>query len=205
MEGHLERSPHLSKHIPRGELIELLSKSLLYLEVESHWKGDALTSNCKSGFSLLDPHVCSLEPPKKLTQLPATPVIPISVAEPRTNGIITEPNGKRKSSPVIIEGPTEKRAKRDQEDMAIDTSSLECMVSRILLISTLYQRHHLASGLKVSSVGSDRLYNPSLEAFVKRTAKPKTRPQGPGDEATNPKAILLLEGHKSEVQIFSDM
>lgn len=132
MEGHLERSPYLSKHIPRGELVELLSKSLLYLEVESHWKGDALTSNCKSGFSLLEPHVCSLEPPKKLTQLPPTPYIPISVVEPKVNGPIIELNGKRKSSPVAVEGPTEKRAKRDQEDMDIDSSS-ECMISRILL------------------------------------------------------------------------
>jgi transducin (beta)-like 1 len=129
MEGHLERSPYLSKHIPRGELVELLSKSLLYLEVESHWKGDAaLTSNCKSGFSLLEPHVCSLEPQKKLAQLPAAPHISINVPEPKINGTIIEPNGKRKSSPVAIEGPTEKRAKRDQEDMDIDNSS-ECTVS----------------------------------------------------------------------------
>jgi hypothetical protein len=136
MEGHLERSPYLSKHIPRGELVELLSKSLLYLEVESHWKGDALTSNCKSGFSLLEPHVCSLEAPNKVTLLPATPHIPISVAEPKINGTSIEPNGKRKTSPVAIEGPTEKRAKRDQEDMDVDSSS-ECMISRILLISFL--------------------------------------------------------------------
>jgi transducin (beta)-like 1 len=138
MEGHLERSPYGSKHIPRGELVELLSKSLLYLEVESHWRGDALTSNCKSGFSLLEPHICSLESPKKITQLPTTPHISINIAEPKINGTIIEPNGKRKSSPVIIEGPTEKRAKRDQEDMDIDSSS-ECMVSRILLILSLCQ------------------------------------------------------------------
>ena len=133
MEGHLERSPNLSKHIPRGELVELLSKSLLYLEVESHWKGDDLTSNCKSSFSLLEPHVCSLEPPKKLVQLPAAPHIPINVPEPKINGTIIEPNGKRKSSPVAIEGPTEKRTKRNQEDMDVDNSS-ECMVSTPYII-----------------------------------------------------------------------
>ena len=60
-EGRLQNSPYLSKHIPRGELIELLSKALLYLEVESHWRNDELTTKCKAGFSLLEPHVCSLD------------------------------------------------------------------------------------------------------------------------------------------------
>ncbi|KAJ7837379.1 WD40 repeat-like protein, partial [Mycena olivaceomarginata] len=64
MEGRLENSPNFSKHIPRGELIDLLSKSLLYREVESHWKADHLALNCKAGFSLLEAHVCSLDPPK---------------------------------------------------------------------------------------------------------------------------------------------
>lgn len=180
MEGHLERSPYLSKHIPRGELVELLSKSLLYLEVESHWKGDALTSNCKSGFSLLEPHVCSLEPPKKLTQLPPTPHIPISVVEPKVNGPIIELNGKRKSSPVAVEGPTEKRAKRDQEDMDIDSSSE-------------------SSRMKVSSVEPDRPRMTTPELILKRTARLKPRPQGAADSLTNPKTILLLGAHKSEV------
>jgi transducin (beta)-like 1 len=60
-EGRLQSSPYFSKHIPRGELIELLSKALLYLEVESHWRNDELTTRCKAGFSLLEPHVCSLD------------------------------------------------------------------------------------------------------------------------------------------------
>lgn len=57
----MENSQYFQKHIPRGELIELLSKALLYLEVEAHWRNNALTTNCKSGFSLLEPHICSLE------------------------------------------------------------------------------------------------------------------------------------------------
>jgi len=180
MEGHLERSPYRAKHIPRGELVELLSKSLLYLEVESHWGGGALTSNCKSSFSLLEPHVCSLEPPKKPAQLPTAPNISINVPEPKINGAIIEPNGKRKSSPVAIEGPTEKRAKRDQEDMGIDHSSE-------------------SSKIKVSAVEADRPRNISPESTVKRSVKPYMRPQGPGDVLTNSKAILLLGAHKSEV------
>ena len=68
-EGRLQNSSNFSKHIPRGELIELLSKALLYLEVESHWRGDELATTCKSGFSLLEPHVCSMEPPPKSTDI----------------------------------------------------------------------------------------------------------------------------------------
>jgi transducin (beta)-like 1 len=34
------------------------------MEVESHWKGNELMTNCKTGFSLLEPHVCSLEEPQ---------------------------------------------------------------------------------------------------------------------------------------------
>ena len=139
MEGHLESSPHISKHIPRGELVELLSKSLLYLEVESHWKGDALTSNCKTGFSLLEPHVCSVEPPSKVERPPSIPLIPNVNAEPvKINGTLAEPNGKRKSSPVTVDGPTEKRARRDVDDMEVDSSS-ECRHMRILLASSRYR------------------------------------------------------------------
>lgn len=91
-EGRLQNSPYFTKHIPRGELIDLLSKALLYLEVESHWRADGLTNNCKTGFSLLEPHVCSLtEPSEKTTsgqdipmdisesgQIPMTGLPPIS-------------------------------------------------------------------------------------------------------------------------------
>jgi transducin (beta)-like 1 len=63
-EARLQHSPYFSKHIPRGELIELLTKALLYIEVESHWRGDELATSCKNGFSLLDPHACSIEEPQ---------------------------------------------------------------------------------------------------------------------------------------------
>jgi len=38
-----------------------------------------------------------------------------------------------------------------------------------------------------------------LEPLPKKPSKPKPRIQGPGDEVTNPKAIKLLQGHKTEV------
>lgn len=120
MEGRLEQSPHFSKHIPRGELVELLSKALLYVEVEAHWKGDALTTNCKTGFSLLEPHICSLEPKAR----PTRTSIQASVQEKeieqttKTNG---DSGTKRKADVSSTEdGRVEKRAKRTPEDMAID-------------------------------------------------------------------------------------
>jgi len=38
---------------------------MLYMEVESHWRADGLTTTCKSPFSLLEPHVCSLDSPEE--------------------------------------------------------------------------------------------------------------------------------------------
>lgn len=154
----------MSKHIPRGELVDLLSKALLYLEVEAHWRGDSMTANCKSGFSLLEQHVCSTEHPtsrlapastfsvaepqstrvtttaqlKTLTSSSfaqkddtqdATPVMPNMLSSTlkestlsiSANGNLTpEPNAKRKGSPVPVDGPSEKRPRRET-DMDIDS------------------------------------------------------------------------------------
>ncbi|KAG5716340.1 F-box-like/WD repeat-containing protein TBL1XR1 [Termitomyces sp. T112] len=127
MEGQLDRSPYASKHIQRGELIELLSKSLLYIEVESHWKNDALANSCKSSFSLLEPHVCSAtqHANKQLSQV--TSVLETSedvqLKSTKSNGSMTDGASKRKESPISphVEGPPEKRAKRDPDDMDLDT------------------------------------------------------------------------------------
>ncbi|KAF9469758.1 WD40-repeat-containing domain protein [Collybia nuda] len=186
MESKLDRSPLISKHIPRGELIDLLSKSLLYLEVESHWKGDALSVNCKTPFSLLEPHKCSLEHTSvSAMQPPSISIAPLPEPTPalalKTNGNVEA--SKRKSSPTVgsIEGPAEKRAKRDSDDMEIDSSSE-------------------SSKAKPSSAEPEKPPIPVPDLSVtKKTAKPKGRIQGPGDDFTNPRVILLLPGHKSEV------
>ncbi|KAJ7274890.1 WD40 repeat-like protein [Mycena rebaudengoi] len=154
MEGRLESSINFRKHIPRGELVDLLGKSLLYREVESHWKADHLATHCKAGFSLLDPHVCSLEPPKQ--QLP--PLLALGYVQ-YPLGQSNRPNntndGKRKASPLSGKDvPAEKRPRRDADGMDVDPQ---------------------------------------------KSLKPKPRVQGPGDETTNPKAIILLPGHKTEV------
>ncbi|KAJ7201372.1 WD40 repeat-like protein [Mycena pura] len=122
MEGRLENSPNFSKHIPRGELIDLLSKSLLYREVESHWKGDHLAVNCKAGFSLLEPHVCSLEPPRTHAySLPVYAQRPLGQSN-RANGVNGN-DGKRKASPFSgADGPAEKRLRRDADDAEGDST-----------------------------------------------------------------------------------
>lgn len=126
MEGRLDHSPHFSKHIPRGELVELLSKSLLYLEVESHWKGDTLTANCKTSFSLLEPHVCSLDPSANSK----TGYQHDNSAEQGGSEPLYKPNGttidattvKRKAStPSTDDGRVDKRVRREADDMDVDS------------------------------------------------------------------------------------
>ncbi|KAJ7361138.1 WD40 repeat-like protein [Mycena albidolilacea] len=119
MESRLENSPNFSKHIPRGELIDLLSKSLLYREVESHWKADHLALNCKAGFSLLEAHVCSLDPPKPKSVPLSLTYTQWPLGHSNRNGVTTD--GKRKASPTFgVDGPAEKRARRDADDMDTD-------------------------------------------------------------------------------------
>jgi transducin (beta)-like 1 len=108
----------LEKHIPRGELIELLIKALLYTEVEAHWRGNNdMTGNCTTGFSLLETHVCSLNPSIKPTvKLSANPT-PVSIMATSQAASASEPSDsvqKRKASTPIAEGHSEKRQKTDE-------------------------------------------------------------------------------------------
>lgn len=119
MEGRLDQSHHIKKHIPRGELVERLSKALLYAEVEAHWKGDSLAKNCKSSFSLLERHVCSFDP--NATGLLAPP----QPGESNVATLAAETGIKRKSiSPSAEDVRAEKRARKEVEDnhaaMAVD-------------------------------------------------------------------------------------
>ncbi|KAG6846110.1 hypothetical protein H0H87_006474 [Tephrocybe sp. NHM501043] len=169
MEGQLERSPYASRHIRRGELVELLTKSLLYIEVESHWKGDSLANNCKSSFSLLEPHTCSTveNTVNKHSDQPnqvKTTSEDIQMNPPKLNGSSIDTPPKRKESPTAqpADGPAEKRAKHDLGDVEEDI----------------------------------RMYTLN-EIFPGR--RPKRRMQGPGDDVTDPRTVLVLHGHKAEV------
>lgn len=123
-EAQLDRSPLFHKHIIRGQLVELLCKALLYLEVEHHWKNNQVTLNCTAEFSLLETHQCSSDAGAKV----------MSLAQERAvyqNGIpaSSETANKRKESPMALDEPSEKRAKRESEDIHADSSS-ECMCAR---------------------------------------------------------------------------
>ncbi|KAN0100425.1 WD40-repeat-containing domain protein [Tylopilus felleus] len=120
MEGRLDHSHHIKKHIPRGELLERLSKSLLYAEVEAHYKGDSFAKNCKSGFSLLERHVCSFD------SNAATLLAPQQSGETNIPMLPGETNVKRKSiSPCIEDGRAEKRARKEAEEaMVADGTSI---------------------------------------------------------------------------------
>ncbi|KAG6868496.1 hypothetical protein C0993_002034 [Termitomyces sp. T159_Od127] len=195
IEGQLDRSPYASKHIQRGELIELLSKSLLYIEVESHWKNDALANTCKSGFSLLEPHVCSTSEPaskQPLQIISATETSEdVSSKFTRPNGSMTDAASKRKESPTFahVEGPAEKRAKRDPDEMDLDTS-YECQLQFLIRQLAFVNVFLLARTLPASILP---------DSALKRVSKTKQRTQGPEDESTDLNAILLLPGHKAEV------
>ena len=122
-EGHLDKSAHFGKHVPRGELVELLSKALLYSEVEAHWRGNAMTKNCKAPFTLLDKHVCALDP--SMTPVTILQTLPsIDVPLPTTNGT----GEKRKaSSPTADDGSghKEKRARTEEMELESATSEVE--------------------------------------------------------------------------------
>jgi len=92
-ESALKNSPWFRQHIPRGELIELLSKALLYLEVESHWHGNELITSCKNKFSLLEHHVCSSSA--------------FSIVSPKS------PASPAASRPVPLRVPTDKTVDKD--------------------------------------------------------------------------------------------
>ena len=128
MEAHLEHSPNLSKHIPRGQIIELLSKALLYMEVEMHWRGDALAVNCKRPFSLLDPHECSPDvKPRKFKSANTSAELGSNASSKektvKTNGTAEESNKRKAGVPSSVNQPIEKRARKDSREMSVDPYS----------------------------------------------------------------------------------
>ncbi|KAG6380982.1 WD40-repeat-containing domain protein [Boletus reticuloceps] len=181
MEGRLDHSHHIKKHIPRGELIERLSKALLYAEVEAHWKGDSFTKNCKSPFSLLERHVCSFD---------SNPTMMLAPQKPGGSNIAMlagETGIKRKSiSPSTEDARAEKRARKAAEDnhatMAVDGTPVtfdSCSTMRRVLVEP--------PGSASKEAKPSELQLPSLENAVKKS---KTKRLDP---------VSLLQAHKAEV------
>ncbi|KAG8993490.1 hypothetical protein FRB90_000677, partial [Tulasnella sp. 427] len=101
-EARLDSSPNLNVRIPRGELIKLLNKALLYSEAEAHFRRG--------------PHLLPSPPEMGRRRQELFP--------PPRPGSPTYGNGleKRKGSPKL-EGRSEKRART--EDAAVETVSSE--------------------------------------------------------------------------------
>ena len=127
-ESKLDESPCFSTHIQRGELIELLSKALLYIEVEHHWKRTPETRSCKNTFRLLERHVCApssrkqkqaAEEAKKLEKpapmdvdIPQQPRVPLPSKEFVKQH---DPNNNKRKAETPSEGPADE-AKRQKKD-----------------------------------------------------------------------------------------
>lgn len=107
-------------HIARGELVELLSKALLYSEVEAHWRGTDYTTNCKVPFSILGPHICQTDPslpPTRSFIPPALPPEPI----PYSNSNINGGAEKRKADSAAVDPSRKDKRARTEEMMDLDS------------------------------------------------------------------------------------
>jgi transducin (beta)-like 1 len=152
-ESHLKESEHFGKHIRRGELVELLAKALLYVEVETHWKADELSTKCQTGFSLLRPHICSAEPPPPRPTWSESSAPPlITVQTHQLDGLLEAgSSAKRKAvtaSPAVEPEPhTEKRRRRDVDPPTQPDCTLFVDESLIRLIENLQYPLQYLSGL----------------------------------------------------------
>ncbi|KAK1229779.1 hypothetical protein PQX77_001689 [Marasmius sp. AFHP31] len=218
-ESRLEDSPCFAKHVARGELIELLSKSLLYAEVESHFRGGELAANCKTAFSLLEPHLCSTEPPPTgVYDYDAVPPViyppPAGLPEPTTKPtatpVVPESTTKRKASlPPMSENPAEKRPRTEPIDSNANTTANGMPPDRTYLV--VYEQKDVVFIEHPESKDKPKQAEPqpppksapvppaAPSESKKLMSKPAQRKQGPGDNATNLEAIRVLEGHTSEV------
>lgn len=191
-EGQLQRTPYLRKHIPRGELIELLGKALLYQEVEAHWRGDGLNRACQSGFSLLETHTCSQDAPsttkdgtnKGTSRSEGTTSSRRSNTKGSGSHINTmkeQAGSKRKNSPVPSSGPQEKRPRREPDDMDVDLQGTS---------------NKNAVETTASTSSSDAQ---ASKKAMKVIPAPKVKALVPIDDETDPRAVMLLSGHATEV------
>jgi transducin (beta)-like 1 len=130
-EARLENSPFFRKHIRRGELVELLIKALLYVEVESHWNQSALSVGCKAGFSLLEPHVCSL-----------TPSIPNTSASDTNQKPDGDAGSKRKSTSPTENGRNGKRARVEPEATQTEERMMHSIHATHILNCGYYSSDH---------------------------------------------------------------
>ncbi|KAI5898063.1 WD40 repeat-like protein [Schizophyllum commune H4-8] len=192
-ESKLDESPCFSTHIPRGELIELLSKALLYIEVEHHWKRTPETRSCKNTFRLLERHVCApssrkqklaAEEAKKLEKpapmdvdIPQPPRAPLPTKE-----VLKQPdttNNKRKAE-TPSEGSVDE-AKRQKKDN----------------VASLTASPPVAESAEDKNVSSASAITNIMANFAEKI-RSETQ-MGPVDDVTDKRVAVLLSGHTAEV------
>lgn len=105
------------------------------MEVESHWKGNELMTSCKTGFSLLEHHVCSLDDPNVKSTIAEEPTGTIDasavgaqsqdhVVQSQGQALTAAPlNVNQKPSPMATdEGHPERKQRRRSTDMDVDAA-----------------------------------------------------------------------------------
>ena len=215
----MDSSSHSKTPIRRGELVELLTKALLYTEVETHWRHSADATDCSAPFSLIIPHVCNANHPEP-QEIPQPPIPASSRPElfpVQTNGISTSHDDtshslaqKRKASQNgTFDNRTGKRICIEDEDEEMPMVNSGTFDSFFLLFASI--------------VTSNMLLGPSISinAFnktLKRLNEPhdvKMDVSSPLDASLNlpypgfatknvdlKEPIILLEGHTDVVCLF---
>ncbi|KAI0361488.1 WD40 repeat-like protein [Trametes cingulata] len=205
-ESHLEHSPNFRKHVPRGELVNLLAKALLFSEVEAHWKGDNMTLSCRNPFNILERHVCSApaRPPLQPLNAMAPPHERVRNGGPADRGHPPDNTLKRKASgtPVLDEGPKEKRAKTSSPvDVEIDPKSGPSVERRLSLwcinIPTNKPTCRRATSPQPSPTMDGTPASASAETTTNKVDEPPT--SGNTDKEQEDGSVQLLKAHKSEV------
>ncbi|RPD55852.1 WD40 repeat-like protein [Lentinus tigrinus ALCF2SS1-6] len=189
-ESKLERSTFYGKSVPRGELVELLAKALLYSEVEAHWKGNNMSLSCTNKFGLLEPHVCSYDPQLPPPPPPVSQRIPLASVQPQAHAhgfasASSDPSLKRKASGMSSseDNPPEKKTRTDgTRDGGVDVRSTSSVEPR-------------PSASRASSSAPDHANTGSDLATVKSNGTSALL--DPGEHPDSP--VRLLRGHKAEV------
>ncbi|EPQ60333.1 WD40 repeat-like protein [Gloeophyllum trabeum ATCC 11539] len=179
-EAQLDNNPYFERHIPRGELIDLLTKSLMYMEIEEHWDGSALKLDCKSGFSLLEPHQCQSDSPRE----------PAQNGEQISGQEVSSQNQVDEDHEMELESTIKRKA-----DVTLETNG------------RVEKRPRFESEPPPATVADEAQPTDQIpdvkpeETATEATSKaPKfNRNAGPADESTPPDAIQLLQGHECEV------
>ncbi|KAI0319053.1 WD40 repeat-like protein [Amylostereum chailletii] len=175
VEGRLDRSDNFKKHIPHGELIDLLGKAMLYVEVEAHFgPNEQLTTDCTTPFSLLEDHRCSSGPMQTSSSASASlaKVPTIEISRPTQRGTDSKRKG---STPATEDMRSEKRQRTEEMESGIPTPD--------------------PSKLKKDS---NKEVAPTIQRALADGTVNKMLQPSELDE-TDPDAIRLLQSHRTEV------